>query len=111
MSIYHQPSSHGPFSPQQNAPSPALQHLQILLINVRIASFNPRRELPQPFLHRLGDTKRHLILEDVEHGEDKEGNLGEAALTQDALLDVGDEALGFLEGVLGVVGGFLGLRV
>jgi hypothetical protein len=98
-------------SPQQNPPPPPLENLEILLIDIRIPPLDPRRQPPQPLLHRLGHPQRHLVLEDEEHGEHEEGDLGEAPVAEQPFLDVRDEALGLLEGVLGVVGGLLGLLV
>ena len=100
-----------PNSPQKNPPPPPLKDLEILLIDIRVPPLDPRRQPPQPLLHRLGHPQRHLVLEDEEHGEHEEGDLGEAPVAEQPFLDVRDEALGFLEGVLGVVGGLLGLLV
>lgn len=99
------------YSPQKNPPPPPLKHLEILLIDIRVPPLDPRRQPPQPLLHRLGHAQRHLVLEDEEHGEHEEGDLGEAPVAEQPFLDVRDEALGLLEGVLGVVGRLLGLLV
>lgn len=64
-------------SPEQDSPSPALQHFHIAVANIRIAALNPSAELLDPLLRRPGDSQGYLIREDVQHRHDHEGDLGE----------------------------------
>lgn len=97
--------------PQQNSPSPSLQHLNVLIVNVGVASLDSCAEFLDTLLHRLGDSQRDLVREDVQHSTDEEGDASESPLAENAVLDVRDEALGFSESVLGVVRGRLGIHV
>lgn len=97
-------------SPQQNPPSPSLQDFHVAFAH-GLASFDFGAQFLDSLLDGPGHSQRHLVLEDVQHGEDEEGHACKPALAKDAVSDAGQQALGSPEGVLGVIGGLQGLLV
>ncbi|KAI6776818.1 hypothetical protein HG530_000763 [Fusarium avenaceum] len=62
-----------PSSPQQNPPSPALEQLHVLVINVRVSMLDSRSQLLKPLLHSPGNPDGHLVGKHKEHGKHDEG--------------------------------------
>lgn len=90
------------FTPNQNSPTPPLQKLHVLLLNL-LPILDFTRQPLQPLSDAPSDPQGDFILEDIQHCEHKE-RYGSDSRSFCGLKHSRDKRLALLEGVLCIVG-------
>lgn len=81
--------------------------MEILFIEHLVTNLDSLNEPLEPLGDGPRHAQRHLGLEDVEHGKDKQAHGGECPIVAHQVPRPRDEPFALAKGVLGVVGRFL----
>ncbi len=90
--------------PEKHPPSPAVQKLHVLFINILLAVLDLGAESLQPLGDSPGHPERYFVRKHIQNCKDKEGERRKPPFPMHRVSNTSDQGSALTEGIFGVVG-------